>query len=96
MDGGANICVTGDLSSLVGVVGIPPMPITVAPAGNKTSMDSCCTKRGYHPLTLNNGSIYWQISFYCANVVETIISLQAVLTSSNVFTSWTQIGYKDN
>jgi hypothetical protein len=96
MDGGANICVTGNLSSLVGIVDIPPMPITVALAGDDTSMDYCCTKRGYHPLTLNNGSIYWLICFYCANVVETIISPQAVLASSNMFTSWTQTGYKDN
>jgi hypothetical protein len=96
MDGGANICVTGNLSSLVGIVDIPPMPITVALAGEDTSMDNCCTKRGYHPLILNKGSIYWQICFFCANVAETIISLQAVLASSNVFTSWTQTGSKDN
>ena len=42
-----------------------------------------------------DGSVYWQICFYCANVVETIISPQAVLASSDVFHTWTQTGYKD-
>ena len=36
MDGGANICLTGDLSHLVSVVAIPPMPIDVALAGAVT------------------------------------------------------------
>jgi hypothetical protein len=30
MDGGANICVTGDLLTMVGAVDIPPMAILVA------------------------------------------------------------------
>ena len=38
---------------------------------------------------------YYQACFYCANMVETIISLAAVLASSDVFYSWTQEGFKD-
>jgi hypothetical protein len=70
------------------------MPITVAISG-EASLDDCCTKCGYLLLALPDGMIYWQLCFYCANVVETIISLQAVLASSDAFTSWTQTGYKD-
>jgi hypothetical protein len=87
MDGGAKICVTGKLSSLVSIVDTLPMPITVALAGDNTFTNDCCIKCGYHPLTLINCSIYWQICVYCANGVETIISLQAVLASSIIFTS---------
>ncbi len=96
IDGGANICITGDLSTLVNIEEIPPMPISVAIAGDAISSDDCCTKRGYTPLTLDNGNLYWQLCYYCANVVETIISPQVVIPTSNVFTSWTQTGYKDS
>jgi hypothetical protein len=72
------------------------MPILVAIAGEAISLDDCCTKRGYTPLTLEDGNIYWQLCYYCANVVETIISPQTGVATSNVFTSWTQTGYKDN
>jgi hypothetical protein len=96
MDSGANISITGDLSSLVNVVNIPPMPITVAVTGAAALDDDCCTKRGYTPLTLKDGSIYWQFCLYCATAFETIISPQAILASSDVFVSWMQTGYKDN
>ncbi len=72
------------------------MPISVATAGEPISIDDCCTKRGYIPLSLTDGSLYWQICYFCANIVETIISPQAVLATSDVFTSWTQTGYKDD
>jgi hypothetical protein len=58
MDSGANICITGDLSSLVDVVDIPPMLTTVAITGAAASDNECCMKRGYMPLTLKDGSIY--------------------------------------
>jgi hypothetical protein len=92
MDDGANICITGDLSILLGIVDIPPMPITVATSGD-VSLEDCCTKCSYLPLTLLDGTIYWHLCYYCANVVETIISPQAVLATSDVFTLWTQTGY---
>ena len=95
MDGGANICLTGDLTSLVSVVDIPPMPITVAVAGSEVTLDDCCTRQGFIPLVCTDGSIYWQLCFYCANAVETIISPQAVLASSDIFHTWLQTGFKD-
>jgi hypothetical protein len=72
------------------------MPISVAIAGDAISSDDCCTKRGYTPLTLDDGNLYRQLCYYCANVVETIISPQAVIATSNLFTSWTQTGHKDS
>jgi hypothetical protein len=57
MDGGANICVTGNLSLMVGVVDIPPMAILVAIEGTEVTKDDCCTKRGYTPLSCSDGSI---------------------------------------
>jgi hypothetical protein len=96
MDGGGNICITGDLLLMVGIVDIPPMAILVAIEGTEVTKDDCCTKREYIPLSCSDGSIYWQLCFYCANIVKTIISPQAVLASSNVFYLWTQTGFKDS
>jgi len=95
LDAGANICLTGDLQLLIDIVKIPPLPISVAITGDAPSLDDCCTRRGYLPLQLSDGTTHWQLCFYCKNAVETIISPQAILESSNVFASWTQTGFKD-
>ncbi len=96
MDAGANICLTGDLEILADAIDIPPLPITVALNGNCSSVDDCCTMRGYIPLALLDNTIHWQLCYYSANAVETIISPQAILSSSDLFASWTMTGYKDN
>jgi hypothetical protein len=95
IDGGSNICMTGDLGSLLDVVDIDPITILVALEGSLTSYDNCITKRGLLPLPLSNGTTYYQPCFYCTNMVETIISPAAVLASSEVFYSWTQEGFRD-
>ena len=95
IDGGSNVCVTGDLSSLLDVTDIHPITISIALEGDPASYDDCITKRGLLPLTLTDGTTYYQTCFYCANMVETIISPAAVLESSDVFYSWTQEGFKD-
>ncbi len=95
VDGGSNVCVTGDLVVLLDVVDIEPIEISVALEGAPTSFDNCITKRGLLPLTLADGTIYYQTCFYCANLVETIISPAAILASSDVFISWQQDGFKD-
>ena len=95
VDGGANICLTGVLDLLVDVVPILPLPISVATKAGTISLDDCCTKRGLLPLTLADGSIYYQPCYYCKNAVETIISPQAILTASDVLVSWMQTGHKD-
>jgi hypothetical protein len=89
IDGGANICLTGDLGLLTDVVAITPIPISVALQG-VTTIDDCCTARGKISLQLDDGSIYWQDCYYSNNAVETIISPQAIVDSSDVFKSWHQ------
>jgi hypothetical protein len=95
IDGGSNICVTGDLHTLLDVTNIAPMDISVALDGVPSFDDNKITKRSLLPITLSNGSTCYQICFFCANMVETIISPAAVLASSNVFYYWTQEGCKD-
>jgi hypothetical protein len=95
IDGGSNVCVTGDLTILLDVSDITPIDISVALDGTSTSLDDRMTKRGLLPLTLLDGSIYYQTCFYCANMVETIISPAAILASSDVFYYWNQEGCKD-
>jgi hypothetical protein len=79
---------------MVGIVNIPPLPITVAIKDSDTSINDCCTKPGFIPLTLLDRSIHWQIIFFCVNAAKTIISPQAILASSNVFVSWMMTGFK--
>jgi hypothetical protein len=95
VDTGANICVTGMLDLLVDVVVIPPLPILVAVHGAGVSLDDCCTHCGLLPLPLNDGSIYYQTCFYCKNIVETIISSQAIVAGSDLYVTWQQTGHKD-
>ncbi len=85
VDGGANICLTGNLSLLGDVVDIPPLPILVAVEGDSMSMADCCTKHGLLLLTLEDGSVYYQTCYYCTNAEETIISPQAILDGSDLF-----------
>jgi hypothetical protein len=79
---------------LVRVVDIPPLPITVAIKDSKPSINDCCTKQGFLPLTILDGSIHCQVCFFCANAAKTIISPQAILASSNVFVSWMMTGQR--
>ncbi len=84
VDGGANICITGILELLVDVESIAPLPISVATNSGTASVDNCCTKKGLLPISLDDGSIYYQPCFYCKNAVETIISQQAIVAASDV------------
>ena len=95
IDGGSNVCVTGDLHILLDATNITPISISVALDGVPSSVDDKITKRELLPLNLSDGTTYFQPCFYCANMVETIISLAAVLASSDVFYYWNQEGCKD-
>jgi hypothetical protein len=87
--------VTGDLQLLLDLVDIPPIAISVALDGPPSSFDNTITKRGLLPLTLSDGRTYYQPCYYCANMVETIISLAAILASLDQLYYWTQVGCKD-
>jgi hypothetical protein len=95
VDGGSNVCITDNLGILLNVVNIDPIQISVALARGPTSYDDCITKWELLPLTLTNGTCYYQPCYYCANLVETIISPSAILASSNVFVQWQKIGYNN-
>ncbi len=92
---GSNVCITGDLNFLLDMVDIAPIDILVALSGSCSSLNDKISKCGLLPLTLLDGTIYYQTCFYCANMVKTIISPVAVLTSSDVFYYWSQEGCKD-
>ncbi len=94
MDGGANICITGILGLLVDVGSITPIPISIAATSGSIFIDNCCTKQGLIPLTLSDGSIYYQPCYYCENAVETIISPEAIVAASNTLVHWTQERHK--
>jgi hypothetical protein len=94
VDGGSNVCVTGNLELLLDVIDIVPIPISVAIEGVASSTADCITKCGLLPLTMTNGSYYYQPCFYCENLVKTIISPSAILASSTIFVQWEQRGYK--
>ena len=94
MDGDATICVTGLLELLMDVEPIPPLTISVAMKTAKFSLDSCCTKKGLLPLTLDDGSVYYQPCYYCKNATETIISPDAILQASDILVHWHQEGHR--
>jgi hypothetical protein len=85
---------TGILGLLVDVESIPPLPISVATTSGSFSMDDCCTKKGLIPLTLSDGSVYYQPCYYCKNATETIISPEAIVTASDTLVHWTQEGHQ--
>jgi hypothetical protein len=95
MDSGANICHTSILSILIDVVSILLLPILVTTTSGALSLNDCCTKHGLFLHTLQDGSIYYQPRYYCKNATKTIISLEAILASSDIFVRWQQEGHKD-
>jgi hypothetical protein len=94
MDGGANICLTGNLNSLINVTPIVPFPISVATKGGTLALDDFWTMQGLHPLPLVNGTYYNQLCYFCKNAIETIISPEAILASSKTLCPWMQMGHK--
>ncbi len=89
------MCVIGNLQLLIDLVDIPLMAISVALDGPSSSFDDTITKQGFLPLTLSDGMTYHQPCYYCANMVETIISPVVVLASSDQLYFWTQVGCKN-
>ena len=92
-DTGANVCVTGDASILVDLVDIDPIPLGVAVKSSDVQA-SLCTKRGYLPIPLLDGTYHYQPFLFNPNASETILSPAHVMWSSNRFTKWLQSGSK--
>jgi hypothetical protein len=95
VDMGAKICVTGLLETLVDVIAIPSLPISVVVHGSGVSLDDCCTHCGLPSLPLEDCTVYYQMCYFCKNIVETIISPQAIIASSDLFVTRQQTGHKD-
>jgi hypothetical protein len=55
MDGGANICIPGDLTSMENVTDIQAFPLSVATTTGTPTIMYCCTKKGYIRLPLIDG-----------------------------------------
>ncbi len=64
IDGVSNVCIMGDLHILLDVDDIMPIAILVALDGKSSLLDNMITKRGLLPLTLSDGTIYYQTCFY--------------------------------
>jgi hypothetical protein len=76
----------GELPLMVDVVNIEPVPISVALEGASSIFNNCnITKQGLLPLTLSNGTTYYQPCFYCANMVKTNTSPAVILDASDMF-----------
>ncbi len=67
VDGGLNVCVMGDLSSLVDVVDIDTIPISVALEGSSSSYNDCLTKCGFLPLSFPTVPVI----FRCVTIAPT-------------------------
>jgi hypothetical protein len=94
MDSGVNSCIANSLAHLIDAVNITPFTFLIRRDGATHSVDKCCTKCGLLPLTMMDGSLYYQPCHYCKNAMETIISPQAIVNASDTFVTWHQTGHK--
>jgi hypothetical protein len=76
------------------VTDIQAFPLSVATTTGTPTIAYCCTKKGYICLPLIDGDTYCQLCYYCSNATETIISPEAIVASSLIFTSWHQEGHR--
>ena len=91
-DGGSNIVLTGDESILEGVHSIPPVHIGLAAKGDTTP----CTKQGWLPQLLSDGSILRTKAYVNSAATDTILSPEAILYSHPDLYRWEQQGFKGN
>ncbi len=96
MDGGANICITNDISNLMDMVPIPPFPLPVVTKGAKPMLDECCMMRGLLALPTTTGDTICQPCYFCKQATEMIMSPDAILKSNNKLDQWIQISHKGN
>jgi hypothetical protein len=91
-DSGANVCITPDLSILVDIEDITPIPLGVAlhMSDALPPQSSLCTKQGYLPIPLVDGSVHYQPFLINENATDTIISPEHVMQSSTHIATWRQ------
>lgn len=93
-DSGANVCITGDTSILVDLMDIDPIPLGVAVTSTDNT-SSLCTKQGFLPIPLLNGTFHYQPFLFNPHATETILSPAHVMWSSSCIAKWNQSGSKD-
>ena len=93
-DTGANVCITSDESILIDVVDIDPIPLGVAVKSSDVSA-SLCTRRGFLPIPLLDGSYHYQPFLVNPNASDTILSPAHVMWTSDRIKKWCQSGSKD-
>ena len=93
-DSGANVCITSDESILIDVVDIDPIPLGVAVKSSDVTA-SLCTRKGFLPIPLLDGSYHYQPFLVNPNASDTILSPAHVMWSSNRIKKWQQSGSKD-
>ena len=93
-DSGANVCVTSDPTILIDMIDIDPIPLGVA-ATSPDTPTTFCTKQGYLPIPLLDGTYHYQTFLFNPNATDTILSPAHVMWSSPSISSWRQSGSKD-
>ena len=92
-DSGSNVCITNDLSVLVDVQDMAPRPLDVAlNTGVQATPENMCTKFGYMPIQLMDGTIHRQRFLYNAAAAETITSPEDICSLSGPLVTWVQCG----
>jgi hypothetical protein len=95
VDSGSNVCLTNDLSILVDVQDMHPRALDVAIDQPSTSVpcpESMCTKFGFIPIRLLDGSVHRQKFLYNASASDTILSPEDIIRSSSLLRHWVQSG----
>ena len=88
--GGANIILTAFEELLDEVETIAPIPLGVAVSGTPQFI----TRRGYLPITLDDGQVIRVTAFVHPSASDTILSPEAILHSHEDFYQWEQQGSK--
>ena len=92
-DSGSNVCLTNNEHMLIDVVDILPDHVGLA-VKDDTLNRSSCSRKGYLPMLLDDGTIHHQIFLVHDQASDTIISLERILffeqTLSQLVPNWTQ------
>lgn len=94
-DSGANVCLTHNTSILVNIVDIPAIPLGVAVTQTDVT-PSLCTKQGFLPIPLLDGTYHYQPFLVNDYATDTILSPIHIMKCSDKIRAWSQSGSKDN
>ena len=94
VDSGSNVCLTNDLSILENVQDMQPRSLDVAvdQSSSLPRPEMMCTKFGYLPIRLIDGSVHRQKFLYNESASDTILSPEDMVRSSSALRHWVQSG----